>query len=359
MKQELADHAKKFRDDIAENLGQARTDIQRQVIGRLKYPLDVYVKAAEKMVDLVAQNPDEAAKAMPEFLKKFEALEVGMGDASKEFENEQTAIAERGNQAKQSAILYLAGLLAAGLVAAGVIALLVRVSLVRPLLNMTAAMKKLAGGDVSVEVPSTGRKDEIGAMAAALLAFKEGLGERQRLEAEAAVVHDENAQELRRTEEAFRVGRTRADCDRQPVGGGARRAALRRLSPHQRAGVAPTISASRTTSTAPSAGWRTPCRRSQPTSVASAPARGEISHGADDLSRRTEQQAASLEETAAALDEITATVKPHRRGRQPGPRGRWPPPRTTPNAPARSSARPSPPWARSRSRPSRSARSSA
>ena len=35
----------------------------------------------------------------------------------------------------------------------------------------------------------------------------------------------------------------------------------------------------------------------------------EISNAAADLSRRTEQQAASLEETAAALDEITATVK--------------------------------------------------
>lgn len=35
----------------------------------------------------------------------------------------------------------------------------------------------------------------------------------------------------------------------------------------------------------------------------------EISQAADDLSRRTEQQAASLEETAAALDQITATVK--------------------------------------------------
>jgi methyl-accepting chemotaxis protein len=35
----------------------------------------------------------------------------------------------------------------------------------------------------------------------------------------------------------------------------------------------------------------------------------EISAASDDLSRRTEQQAASLEETAAALDEITATVK--------------------------------------------------
>ncbi|MES1198855.1 MAG: methyl-accepting chemotaxis protein [Pseudomonadota bacterium] len=35
---------------------------------------------------------------------------------------------------------------------------------------------------------------------------------------------------------------------------------------------------------------------------------GEITHAADDLSRRTEQQAAALEETAAALDQITATV---------------------------------------------------
>ena len=36
---------------------------------------------------------------------------------------------------------------------------------------------------------------------------------------------------------------------------------------------------------------------------------GEITQAADDLSRRTEQQAASLEQTAAALDEITATVR--------------------------------------------------
>ncbi|MGP0058636.1 MAG: methyl-accepting chemotaxis protein [Beijerinckiaceae bacterium] len=35
----------------------------------------------------------------------------------------------------------------------------------------------------------------------------------------------------------------------------------------------------------------------------------EIATAADDLSRRTEQQAASLEETAAALEEITVTVK--------------------------------------------------
>jgi methyl-accepting chemotaxis protein len=36
---------------------------------------------------------------------------------------------------------------------------------------------------------------------------------------------------------------------------------------------------------------------------------GEITQASDDLSHRTEQQAASLEETAAALDEITATIR--------------------------------------------------
>src|SRR5690606_27643594 len=35
---------------------------------------------------------------------------------------------------------------------------------------------------------------------------------------------------------------------------------------------------------------------------------GEISRGANDLSKRTEQQAASLEETAAALNELTEQV---------------------------------------------------
>jgi methyl-accepting chemotaxis protein len=41
---------------------------------------------------------------------------------------------------------------------------------------------------------------------------------------------------------------------------------------------------------------------------AASPRSREVSQSADDLAKRTEQQAASLEETAAALDEITANV---------------------------------------------------
>ena len=69
---------------------------------------------------------------------------------------------------------------------------------------------------------------------------------------------------------------------------------------------------------------------------------GEITQASDDLSRRTEQQAASLEQTAAALDEITATVRRPPRARS-KPARSSPTPRPTPNAPARSCAKPSAP----------------
>jgi methyl-accepting chemotaxis protein len=44
---------------------------------------------------------------------------------------------------------------------------------VRPMLAMTGAMKKLAGGDLTTAVPGVGRRDEIGLMADAVQVFKE------------------------------------------------------------------------------------------------------------------------------------------------------------------------------------------
>ena len=156
--------------------------MQKQIIGRLKYPLDVYVAGAEKMVKLVTENPDVAARAMPDFLKKFETLEGGMADASKQFEEEQAAVAEEATRASPAAQTYLLGLLAAGLAAAGIISLAVRRSVVRPMLDMTAAMKRLAEGDVAVSMPSADRKDEIGPMARALVVLRKvgRIAQRQR-----------------------------------------------------------------------------------------------------------------------------------------------------------------------------------
>ena len=48
-------------------------------------------------------------------------------------------------------------------------------SIVPPILAMVGAMGRLAGGDHSVAIPATDKKDEIGLMAKAVLIFKENM----------------------------------------------------------------------------------------------------------------------------------------------------------------------------------------
>ena len=54
----------------------------------------------------------------------------------------------------------------------------------RPVVRMCAAMRALAGGDKSVEIPGVGRKDEIGQMADTVQVFKDNMIEAERLRAE-------------------------------------------------------------------------------------------------------------------------------------------------------------------------------
>ncbi|MGC2856995.1 methyl-accepting chemotaxis protein [Novispirillum sp. DQ9] len=55
-----------------------------------------------------------------------------------------------------------------------------------PVIAMTEAMRRLAGGDKAVAIPATERRDEIGEMAAAVQVFKDNALEMDRLEAERA-----------------------------------------------------------------------------------------------------------------------------------------------------------------------------
>jgi len=56
----------------------------------------------------------------------------------------------------------------------------------RPLWAMTEAMRRLAGGDHAVEVPARDRRDEVGAMAAAVQVFKDAMIQTDQLRAEEA-----------------------------------------------------------------------------------------------------------------------------------------------------------------------------
>ena len=63
-------------------------------------------------------------------------------------------------------------------------ALLIGRSISTPIISMTAAMGRLAGGDKTVEIPAQGRKDEVGEMAEAVQVFKDNMIKAEMLAAE-------------------------------------------------------------------------------------------------------------------------------------------------------------------------------
>jgi len=73
----------------------------------------------------------------------------------------------------------------------------------RPITTMTAAMRRLADGDLATEVPARDRSGEIGAMAAAVSIFKDNALENRRLQERQADAEAAAASEKRRTLEAL------------------------------------------------------------------------------------------------------------------------------------------------------------
>ena len=182
-------------------------------------------------------------------------------------------------------------------------------SIARPVVALTATMRRLAAGDNAVTVPSANRRDEVGQMAEAVQAFKLAAMEKLRLESETA--------EQRRQAEAERA-RNEADkaeaAKRQTLAMESLAIGLERLSDGDLLfRIVTPFSAEyeklRTDFNVAMDKLREAMSIVGVTAAAIHSGAGEISSAADDLSRRTEQQAASLEETAAALDQITATVK--------------------------------------------------
>ncbi|TRL36872.1 HAMP domain-containing protein [Rhizobium straminoryzae] len=216
----------------------------------------------------------------------------------------KTAAIEAGELARTTATMGGIGMIAIS----GFGLLMLNGALVRPLTRINASMLTLARGQNDITIPGRGRKDEIGEMAEAVETFRQTAV--NKLES------DRQAAEARTTSEADRarnaeMTRQRASEMEQATQGLAE--GLRQLSDGNLAFQLATPFASdfeglRRDFNAAVA--RLGDTLSQVAVSAGAIDSGsrEMSDSANDLSRRTEQQAASLEETAAALDQITANV---------------------------------------------------
>jgi methyl-accepting chemotaxis protein len=216
----------------------------------------------------------------------------------------------REAQAKTSSSASLA--LLVGLVSALLISCIAAWTLTRgivgPVMAMIADMRRLISGDTNFEVPFVVRKDEFGEMGRAVVAFRDAAIEKVRLEADGVAMRAQ-AEKERAANEAQKA--REAEEDAIAIGAlaeGLSAIAAGDLTHRFTVDVAPKVQQLKTDFN------RAVVQLEEAMSVvvtnvsAIRSGSGEISQAADDLSRRTEQQAASLEETAAALDQITATV---------------------------------------------------
>ncbi len=95
--------------------------------------------------------------------------------------------------------IFESGAIAGVLLLMGVISFFIARSITKPINGMIGAMRALAAGDLKVDIPGVGRRDEIGQMAGAVEVFKNNAIEQQRLEEESKLASQRAEQEKRQT----------------------------------------------------------------------------------------------------------------------------------------------------------------
>ena len=204
--------------------------------------------------------------------------------------------------------LSLAAFVLAALMALGAaVVSIVRVA--RPISAITGSMRTLAGGDTETEVPFANRRDEIGEMAAAVSVFRNNAIERAALERQAEENRSlsETEREAREAQKAREAAEVQFAVDRLASG-------LQKLSEGDLAveiseGFAEHLDPLRVNFNHSVERLRDAMRAVGENAHAIDAGASEMLAAANDLSKRTEQQAASVEETAAALEQVTTAVK--------------------------------------------------
>jgi methyl-accepting chemotaxis protein len=174
--------------------------------------------------------------------------------------------------------------------------------------GLTVRMRRLAEGDLESPIDSQDRRDEIGQMAQALVCFRVAAMEKAQLEARQAALAAESEADRNLNEAQRAAARQALEAVVTDLAAGLRRLSEGDLTSRLEQPFAPDYEPLRLD-------FNSALDKLDMTlgEIAGAigglkSGAGEITHAADDLSRRTEKQAASLEQTASALDEITATV---------------------------------------------------
>ncbi|MGV1897011.1 MULTISPECIES: methyl-accepting chemotaxis protein [Rhizobium/Agrobacterium group] len=256
---------------------------------------------ADKATRLVAMDGQKTA-AFLAAARDIDTIWSQLSDfaaSQRQVADEQSASADT-----MSALALLAGVVIAIVAGIGLIA-----TFKGPINQITAAMRRLASGDLQIEIAGGTRPDEIGDMARALGVFKDNAEAKIRAEAEGARVRAESEAERARND----AEKQQADQDVQfavtELAAGLERLANGDVSATLDHPFAGRMEQLRSDFNRSLTRLKETIGLIQGNVTAIQGNVQQMAHSTDDLSRRTETQAASLEETAAAVNEVTSNVR--------------------------------------------------
>ncbi|MFZ0021797.1 MAG: HAMP domain-containing methyl-accepting chemotaxis protein, partial [Acetobacteraceae bacterium] len=160
----------------------------------------------------------------------------------------------------------------AGLAAGAVLAWLIGRGISRPVVGMCAAMRALAGGDKTVEIPCIGRKDEIGQMADTVAVFKNNMIEADRLRDE--------------------TERNKAEAEKE------RKAGMLRLADNFEAGIKGVVNSVASQAT-----------EMQSSAQAMTQTAEQATHQATAVAASVEEASANVQTVASSAEELAASVR--------------------------------------------------
>ncbi len=263
---------------------------------------------------IASTTPEAVLASQSEFLKSCSPAIQTLAEpmtriVDQSVKRQATETADMANLTRETIVATLGAAIAAFGLSIGFGIFAAHAWISKPIRTLAGTMKRLAGGDLTLDVSGTERRDEIGGMAVALEVFKHAAVDKVAMDREAERARAQ-AEIDRRTNETVKAEAARqltevVDAIGEGLDQLAQGAMTFRLDrsfaqDYEKLRVDFNGAMAKLADTLVAVATNTSAIRS---------GTGEISTAADDLSRRTEQQAASLEETAAALDEVTATVR--------------------------------------------------
>jgi len=139
--------------------------------------------AAAKLAEMETQQAIDITKLQQENETNANTVQQQTNAVNAEVAQGKARVVDTQSSASTMSVASKVGFFIATV---GVLFLVLNTLLTKPVHAMTGAMGRLADGDLTAEIPASGREDEIGLMAAAVQVFKDNAIEVKRLESEQA-----------------------------------------------------------------------------------------------------------------------------------------------------------------------------